>query len=183
MCPTPPVQTIGPGYGNHSLSLHSISGTCREHKLHSHCLFCHLSIHCWSRSGWGAHLQQETEHICGLRTLHLETKKKKKYLIKIKKNNNKGTCQTNLDKARPEGQAESCITLETVSPLSISPLGTALSHAHRAPLCNLPCAESSFTNSEPPSSWTRHFSHGDTWLCTSLKSSPTFKHCGWLSKC
>lgn len=112
-----------------------------------------------------------------------DQKKKKKYLIKIKKNNNKGTCQTNLDKARPEGQAESCITLETVSPLSISPLGTALSHAHRAPLCNLPCAESSFTNSEPPSSWTRHFSHGDTWLCTSLKSSPTFKHCGWLSKC
>lgn len=121
---------------------------------------------------------QETQDVCGIRTLHLETKKTKYVIKKI----NKGTHQTRPTRQGRKGkQAERCLMRGAGSPLS-SLLGTALSHARRAPLCSLPCAESSFTNSEPPSPWTRHPSHSDTWLSSSLRTlsgtGAGFQHAG-----
>lgn len=66
-----------------------------------------------------------------------------------------------LLKAKPEGQAASCIVVGLVAPLSISLLRATLSHAHTASLCNRLCAESSLTNSESSTSWNHHFSHSD----------------------
>lgn len=66
-----------------------------------------------------------------------------------------------LLKAKPEGQAASCIMVGLVAPLSISLLRATLSQAHTAPLCNRLCAESSLPNGELSTSWNHHFSHSD----------------------
>lgn len=90
--------------------------------------------------GWRrAYFQHETEHICGIRILHLVTEKNKVFTQKIKE-----PIRADLQ-GKARGQAEGCITVGLAPPLPISLFGAALSHAHTAPLCNLPCAERGLT--------------------------------------